>query len=202
MAVVRLTEPLKREILGNIQIKFEAEISRVFAELQKDEVIRQAYFDTYTEAERELVARLNAGIQWNHKIHNFDVYFAPPAGVQQCVRLQSSKDYFVPNRGYSGKMDVLLIPGSEAYAHMVENHQRRVQLNQERVTTQGAAKQMMDGLPTLKRLLEFWPSALDFCPGEAVKRHHTVVERAAKGPYEAEVPDEFKVSIAKLRLIT
>lgn len=204
MATVRMTRDLRQSIIENIKKMFhtrsEKAMEQVQLEMQKlQEEIRLYLFPREIVQElcdpkfRDYVLLKNAidfNVKANGKTYTFNLQFV---GGMLPVKFDASS-YYLHVKQYWIPEDAPMYPKVKAILdplHQIENDCNELV---------GQIQDLLDEAPSLKRLLEVWPSALDFVPKKYVDRHNQPVVYAKREKVEIAMDIETKANLLKARM--
>lgn len=209
MAVVRLTNDIRRDVRRKIEALFNKRIQNKLEELQHLDIAMQVFMRQISPEEFAAAQKLNTDVEWVPKINSLTVHvgytgidgdrreatffvpFNPPIPAPQSFhgyRPNDEKNIVHPSLPcYQPCVDVLL------------EHDRMVK---ERNTLRDSIAQLLDSCGTLRQVLEKWPTALDFMSDEVKAKHAEKVDPVKKGTKViSEVDDQAKMLLMKARML-
>jgi hypothetical protein len=211
MAHVRLTDSLKRTILINLESRFSLAMGKLMERLAALPIYDDALDAAIPAAEQALANKLGTlNADWltatDEGRVTFDVMtphgrfnFAIDAALKRPPPRR-----FVPRRlanFYSSNAKYPTTAPSYAEAKPLIDQYTAIQ--HDRNNTIKAIKELLASCPSLKVLLEHWPSALDYVD-DATKQQHIAPnpKRSTEKREIAAVDDSVKAAIVKTRLLT
>lgn len=204
MATVRITHDVRNHVVSKINALFEDRVKKEEAKLQHLDIANQVFMSLVSAQELEMAKKLNLDIKWipeismlsvtveykfegKSKLASFSVPFKPPVPAP------------VSFQGY-GAGSRKVKPTLPCYQHAVDVLVTMETIRKERDTLVQAISKVMQQCTTLRQVLDVWPTAMDYMPDEAKKRHAEKSEK--RGPTVIdEVDDAAKMLLMKARMI-
>lgn len=209
MAVVRITDDIRRDVRRKIEALFNKRIQNKLEELQHLDVAMQVFMRQISPEEFAAAQKLNADVKWVSEISSlivrieyigidgakknvtFTVPFNPPIPAPQSFH------------GYSSSNEKNIVhPSLPCYQPCVDvllEHDRMVK---ERNTLRDSIAQLLNSCGTLRQVLEKWPTALDFMSDAVKAKHAEKVDPVKKGTKViSEVDDQAKMLLMKARML-
>jgi len=204
MATVRITTDIRQYVTNKINSLFQARIAAKESELQHLDIATQTFMSHISKEEFETAKKLNTDIKWVPEISSmfvaveyefegikrkstFNVMFKPPVPAPSRFHGYSSTPWAVK-------------PTLPCYQHAVQVLVAIEQLKKDRDTLVGALSKVLTQCSTLRQVLEVWPTALDYMPESAKKRHAEKSEKRGPAVIE-EVDDHAKMLLMKARML-
>ena len=204
MATVRITSDIRKHVILKVNALFEDRVKKEEAKLQHLDIANQVFMSWVSAQELEMAKRLNLDTKWipeistlsvtveykfedQSKLATFSVPFKPPVPAP------------ISFHGY-GAGSRKVKPTLLCYQHAVDVLVTMETIRKERDTLVQAISKVMQQCTTLRQVLDVWPTAMDYMPDEAKKRHAEKSEK--RGPTVIdEVDDAAKMLLMKARMI-
>ena len=204
MATVRITYDIRNHVVSKIDALFEDRVKKEEAKLQHLDIANQVFMSLVSAQELEMAKKLNLDIKWipeismlsvtaeykfegQSKVAAFSVPFKPPVPAP------------VSFQGYcAGPREVK--PTLPCYQHAVDVLVTMETIRKERDTLVQAILKVMQQCTTLRQVLDVWPTAMDYMPDKAKKRHAEKSEKRGSTVID-EVDDAAKMLLMKARMI-
>lgn len=210
MAVVKITQEIRRDVRRKIEALYEARIKKKHEELLHLDVAMQVFMRRITPEEFAAAQKMNANVKWVPEISSltvrieytgidgakklvaFIVPFKPPVPAPQ------------PFHGYSPSNEKNIVhPSLPCYQPCVDVLLEIDRMVNERDTLRDSIAQLLDSCGTLRQVLEKWPTALDFMSDEVRAKHAEKVAPTKKGgKVIADVDDQAKMLLMKARMLS
>ena len=204
MATVRMTRDLRQDIVGNIQKMFNGRHEKMMEQvklnmqdLQKE--IREYFFppDVVSELCKpqykgyvKYASSVNFRVQANNKWYVFELKFI---GGMLPIKFDSSS-YYLSEHNYTIESTAPLYPRIKTILDPLH------QIEQDRATLVTQIEEILVKVPSLKKLIEIWPSALDFVSPRYVEQHNRPVVYEKRAKVEVAMDIETKANLLKARM--
>ena len=204
MATVRITSDIRNYVVSKINALFEDRVKREEAKLQHLDIANQVFMSLVSAQELEMAKRLNLDNRWipeismlsviveykfegQSKVAAFSVPFKPPVPAP------------VSFQGY-GPVSRKMKPTLPCYQHAADVLITMETIRKERDTLTQAISKVMQQCTTLRQVLDVWPTAMDYMPEGAKKRHAEKSKKRGSTVID-EVDDAAKMLLMKARMI-
>lgn len=210
MATVRITNEIRYHVKSKFEELYRERIERKQKELQNLDIGNVCYLHYVPAKYRELAQQLNAdgdgawldtvsniGIEMTYLKNDanrtkttvvFSVPLKPPVPLPQRLR------------GYGPKFK--LLESMAPYEHAKKIYLDLDAMIEERdMLIEQIVRGVLTKCSTLRRVLELWPTAMDFMPDDVKQRHAAKAEKRQSVVEELSVDNDVKVSLMKARML-
>jgi len=210
MATVRITQDIRAHVKHQFNTLFQGRLLRKEEELQHLDIGNFFYNTVIPEKYRKLAEELNADTDgyWIENSETITVRMVyQTANLHEPTKPVSFRVPFkppipLPERYRRYGYVFILKPEMAPYEHAKKIFLELDELAEER---DKLITQIVDGVlancSTLRQVLEFWPTALDFMPDYVKKRHMQASEKRQTTTVDVVIDDDVKVSLMKARLL-
>lgn len=204
MATVRMTRDLRQDILNNIQKMFNGRHEKMMTEVKAKMQEMEHEILTYLfppDVVNELcnpkykgyvkyANSVNFRVQANNKWFVFELKFI---GGMLPIKFDSSS-YYLSEHNYTIESTAPLYPRIKTILDPLH------QIEQDRTTLVNQIEELLAKVPSLKKLIEVWPSALDFVSPRYVEQHNRPVVYEKRAKVEVAMDIETKANLLKARM--
>lgn len=217
MATVRITEAIRNHVRKKINEMFQDRFNAAHATLQSLPLADAAYDDTFPSKVMGLVEQLmkaQPDMNWftQHPDAYVQIPLDPEHPLQADVVSNRRDNYVTRNRfhaprpvpagrswtaNYQLKRTNPIYPA--AIAAIMEIKNLEAQQKKLETTLVGG---VLEECTTLRQVLELWPTAMEFMPDEAKKRHAEPTAKRGASAKPAEVSVEVKAALMTARMLS
>jgi hypothetical protein len=208
MAVVRITDSIRRQVAHNITALFVKRIEMKNQELHQLGVAEQVFADQVDPKEVELAKQLNSRTPWTYSISRLVVVtqYHRADGSEKTVSFTTPflSEVLAPLRFHNNTttMKNRLVPSMPAYAPCVAILKELDAIIEERESLLKSISTLLEECSTLRQVLERWPTAMDFMPEDVKLKHAEPTQRAPSVKKEiSDVDEAAKTILMKARML-
>lgn len=209
MATVRINQYISAHVRHQFYRLYQDRLLRKEEELQHLDIGNFFYSTVVPEKYRKLAEELNTDVDggWIDCSETINVRMVYHKDVSEPMKQVAFRVPFkppipLPDRYRKYGYIFTLKPEMAPYEHAKKIFLELDALTEER---DKLITQIVDGVlvncSTLRQVLELWPTALDFMPDDAKKRHMQAPEKRQTATIDVVVDDDVKVSLMKARLL-
>lgn len=210
MASVRITHNIRYYVKQQFETMFTKRMAAKLEELQHLRLGEQCYEHHVSAKSRQLAAELNHHERWIDDADTINIEVTYTCAVTNLSKATIISVRFRPPvplparfRGSYSRSQMKLVAACAGYEHAVKILREHDAIQAER---DNLIKTMVDGVltecSTLRQVLEVWPSALDFMPGDVRTEHNKKTEKRINPAKDISIDDGTKAMLLKARMLT